>query len=199
MLTTLSKVLGAVLAAGAVVALGAPAAGQDRTPAQPRDGSAVRGTLASVDVEKNTVTVEVHTFDRKTGEGSDTKKTFPLAKDAKILQDDVETKLSELRKGNPVVLKLDKEAAVSVSVVGGIMQGEFHSANPERNTITVIAGRNLTKQVFHLVKTTTVTGPDGKPIAVQDLKPGMRVQLTRSVEDENTAIRVQVVPAPAKR
>jgi hypothetical protein len=202
---------GVVLAAGAVALGGAAhhsrAAGEGaREPAQerkkkaePAAGTSVKGTLAGTDPEKNTVTVTVHTFDRKTGEGTDTNTTFPLAKDAKVLQDDAAAKLADLKKGYPVVVALDGKTAAAVSVDGGTAQGEFRSANADRNTITVIAGRDMARRVYHLLKDTKVTGADGKPVRVADLKPGTRVQLTKSVEDENTAIRVQVLPEPAKR
>jgi hypothetical protein len=191
------RVLGAFAAAAvAIVLSGQPGAmGQERKKAnQPADGTTIRGTLASVDGEKNTITLTVPTGDRKTERG-ETKKTYTLAKDAKIQQDAAEAKLADLKPGHPTVLKLDNSNVISVTVVGGTGTGEFRSANLERNTIVVFAGRNMARQVVHLLKETKVFDADGKPIKLQDLKPGTRINMTRSVEDGNTAVRLDVVRA----
>jgi hypothetical protein len=163
-----------------------------------RDASLVKGTLASVDADKNSVTVTIHSFNRATQEATDTNKTFPLTKDAHVQQDGVAAKLADLKKGHPVTVRLDGASAASINVDGGTAQGEFVSANLERNTITVIAGRNLERRVYHLIKTTTVTGGDGKAIAVKDLKSGTKLVLTRSVEDDHTAIQIRALPAADK-
>jgi hypothetical protein len=175
------------------------AAQERKNRGEAQDKKIVKGTLASVDADKNTVTVTIHSFNRATQEATDTDKTFPLAKDANILQDGTSTKLADLRKGHPVSVKLDGASAASISVDGGTSQGEFLAANLERNTITVIAGRNLTKQVYHLLKTTKVTGADGKVMLAKDLKPGTKLFLTRSVEDDHTAIRIQALPEVEKK
>jgi hypothetical protein len=173
--------------------------GQDRKKNVDRKaGTVVKGTLASVDAEKRSVTITIHTFNRTTQEGTDTNKTFPLTKDAKVLQDAATAKLADLKKGYPTTLRLEGTSAASISVDGGTGQGEFASANLERNTITVIAGRDMRNQVYHLLKTTTVTGADGKAMSVKDLKAGTKLALTRSVEDGNTAISVQVLTASDK-
>jgi len=174
------------------------AAQERKKKADGKDGTVVKGTLASVDAEKKSVTITIHTFNRTTQEGTDTDKTFPLTKDAKILQDAVAAKLADLKKGYPVTLRLEGTSAASVSVDGGTGQGEFVSANLERNTVTVIAGRDMGKQVYHLLKTTTVTGGDGKAMSVKDLKAGTKLALTRSVEDGNTAISIRVLAASDK-
>lgn len=163
-----------------------------------KEGTVAKGTLAAVDAEKNSVTVTTHTFNRATQEGKDVNTTYPLTKNAKVLQDGVAAKLADLKKGYPVVVQLDGTNAASVSVDGGTAQGEFRSANPDRNTITVLAGRNMQKQVYHLIKTTTVTDGEGKAVAVKDLKSGMKLALTRSVEDDNTAVAIRVLPASDK-
>ena len=220
MFLTKLKVSAVVLAAVCVIALGgnsahralavAPAEEKARVPdarpkerapdGQPKervpakDANVVKGSLASVDAEKNTVTITVNMFDRKTGEGAETKKTYSLAKDAKLLQDDVETKLKDLKTGHPTIVKLDGANAVAVTIDGGTMQGQFRTANTERNTITVLAGRNMAKQVFHLLKTTKVLGSDGKAIKLEDLKPGTMVLLTKSVEEDGTVVRIQAMP-----
>jgi hypothetical protein len=188
-----------LIAAGAVAWCGdTRSAAQDRKKATEADMALVKGTLASVDTEKNTVTVTIHKFDRANQQPNDMNKTFTLTKEAKILQDDAAAKLGDLKKGNPVLVKLDGANAASVSVDGGTSQGEFFSANLERNTITVIAGRNMSKQVCHLLKTTKVTGSDSKALAVADLKQGMKLALTRSVEDDHTVIRIQVQAAAGR-
>jgi hypothetical protein len=191
MLTTRLKISAVFLAAAC-----ATAPGQERKRADPKDAAAVKGTLVGVDADKNTVTIAVSSFDRKTGESSETNKTFAVAKDAAILQDEARAKLTDLKKGYHTTLKVDQTTAVSVSVDGGTARGEFLSANPERNTITIIAGRNMEKRVYHLLKETKVTGDDGKPVRVADLKAGTVILLTLSVEDDRTAVRVQTQPTP---
>src|SRR5262245_1508523 len=130
------------------VALTGDAAAQERK-RRAADATVVMGTLGAVDADKNTVTVTVHKMDRATGEASDTHTTYPLAKDAKVLQDDAAAKLGDLKKGFPVTVKLDGATAASVSVDGGSVQGEFFSANLDRNTVKVIAGRNAETRVYH--------------------------------------------------
>jgi len=177
---------------------GSPGAAQERKRGGGTDGSIVKGTLASVDAEKNTVTVTIHTFNRATQEGKDTDTTFPLTKDAKVLQDGTAAKLSDLKKGNPVTVRLDGTNAASITVDGGTAQGEFISANPDRNTITVFAGRNMERRVYHLLKSTTVTGDNGKEKLVKDLKAGMNLTLTRSVEDDRTVVQIRVMPTSSR-
>jgi hypothetical protein len=201
MFTTKLKLLTAFVVAVCAVTLGGSAvpyaAAQDRKKAaEPKDGTTAKGKLAAVDADKQTVTITVSSFDRKTAESTETNKTYPVAKDAKILQDETQAKLADLKKGFPTNLKLDGTTAVSISVDGGTAQGEFRTANVERNTITVIAGRDMKRNVYHLLKDAKVLGEDGKPMRVQDLKSGTKLQITRSVEDGNTAVRVQVLPAP---
>jgi hypothetical protein len=190
MFMTRLKISAAFLAAVCTVTLA-----QERKRADPKDAAAVKGTLVGVDADKNTITVAVTSFDRKAGEGSTTNKTFVVGKEAAILQDESKAKLTDLKKGYPTTLKLDQTTAVSISVDGGTARGEFFSANPERNTITIIAGRNMEKRVYHLLKDTKVMGDDGKPIRVADLKAGTVILLTLSVEDDRTAVRVQTQPA----
>jgi len=202
MLITNCKMWAALLVAICACAWGGDssvAAQERKNRGEAQDKTIVKGTLASVDADKNTVTVTIHSFNRATQEATDTDKTFPLAKDANILQDDSSTKLADLRKGYPVIVKLDGASAASISVDGGTSHGEFLVANLERNTITVIAGRNLTKQVYHLVKTTKVAGADGKAMLAKDLKPGTRLILTRSVEDDHTAIHIQALTQVEKK
>jgi hypothetical protein len=63
----------------------------------------------------------------------------------------------------------------------------------------VIAGREMACRVVHLLKETKVLHAAGKPIRVQDPQRGMKVQFTRSVEDDNTVIRIQVMGPPRGR
>jgi len=164
--------------------------GQERRKAA--TGKTVKGTLKVFDERNNTVTVTIHSFNRATQTSSDTDLKFELTKDATILQDESAVKLSALRKGFPVTIKLDGASAASVSVDGGTARGEFHSANAERNTITLIAGRNSDRVTYHLLKTTKVVDASGKEIQIKDLKASTPLVMTRSVEDERTAVRVQV-------
>src|SRR5262249_33575415 len=125
-----------------------------------------------------------------------TDKTFPVAKDATILQDGGKVKLADLKKGFRAALTLspDQKIVTGISVDGGTVQGQFRSANVGRNTINLIAGRDMALKVFHLVRETKITLDGGKEGTVKDLKPGTRIVLTLSVEDRNTVIGIR--PAP---
>jgi hypothetical protein len=67
------------------------------------------------------------------------------------------------------------------------------STNEARNTITVRAGRKDERKVYHLVKETEVKTARGDAARVKDLQEGALLLLTRSVEDANTVIRIEVV------
>src|SRR5262245_65415664 len=105
----------ALLVAILLCALGGAAQERKKNP-DDKDGNTVKATLASVDAEKNTVTVTIHTFNRTTQEGKDTNKTYALAKDAKVLQDAAAAKLTDLKKGFPVTVHLDGTTANRISV-----------------------------------------------------------------------------------
>lgn len=191
MSTSRFKTLTATLMAGSILVLGTTSRlqGQERNAGA---GRVVKGTLASIDEKNSTVTVTIHSFNRTTQSSSDSDLKFELTKDAKIFQDETAVKLSELRKGFAVTIKLDGTRAASVSVDGGTARGEFHSANAERNTITVIAGRNRDRVVYHLLKTTKVVDDAGKELQIKDLRAGTPLVMTRSIEDDRTAVRVQI-------
>lgn len=200
MFITRSPLLVVMLGAIAVVALdGTCATAQERKRgADSKDASIVKGTLASVDADKNTVTVTTRTFNRATQEATETNKTYPLAKDAQVLQDAAAARLADLRKGFTVTLKLDGANASSVSVDGGTTQGKFLSANPDRNTIAVVAGRENARRVYHLLKSTTIIGADGKAMLLKDLAAGTKLVMTRSVEDDNTVVHIKALPETDK-
>src|SRR5262245_59399610 len=107
-----------VIAVLSMIALGSathPAsAAQQKERERPKADNSVKGTLASVDTDKNSITITIHSFDRKTETSTDTNKTFTLAKDAKILQDEAPAKLADLKKGHQTVIKLDGTTATSV-------------------------------------------------------------------------------------
>src|SRR5262249_39471945 len=90
-----------------------PAEGKARQPReQPKEGMKVAGTLETVDADKHTVTVS--TFSR--ADGQSTERTFPLAKDAKILRDGKEAKLSDLKKGGRATLTLSPDQKTVLSL-----------------------------------------------------------------------------------
>jgi hypothetical protein len=183
--------------AGAIAVAAPRLAAQERQ--RPKADSAVRGTLEAVDAEKSTVTIVNRAFDRKSGEATETKKTYTVAREAKIIQDEAAAKLANLKKGHPVVLTMEGDKAVSVSVIGGTVQVEFRSANLDRNTMLVLGGRDMSRQTLHLLKDTKVLGADGKPIKVQDLKAGTKLVVTKSVEEDGTVVKVQVAGEAPKR
>lgn len=122
-------------------------------------------------------------------------KDFAVAKDALILQDNIKTKLADLKKGDRITLNLKGKSAVSIIADGGTVGGpiRYVSANEERNSVTVIAGRKDEKRIYHLVKQTEVMTDSGKVVRVKDLKEGTMLLLTLSVEDTNTVIQIQTI------
>lgn len=166
---------------------------------QPRDGAEVKGKIGAIDTHNRTVTLVISTFDRKAGQANEEEKVYSVQKDTVILQDGVAAKLEELKKGWPTAMKVNEKAVLSITVEGGTIRGKFKSINPERNTITVIAGRDMSDKIFHLLKTTKVLGEGGKASKVQDLQPGADIQLTTSVQGDNTVIRIQPVTVEKKK
>src|SRR5262245_17663612 len=110
----LNLTVAVVVVAWVLVPGGEVPAQERKKTGDPKDAATIRGTLAAVDAEKDSVTLTIHSFDRKTGEQTDTNKTFTVTKETKILQDDAPTKLADLKKGNPVTVKLDQTTALSV-------------------------------------------------------------------------------------
>src|SRR5262245_15595824 len=95
MLPTKLKVSVVLFAGACALVLGGATTVADERPrvpapnAQPKDrvrakDTEVKGKLESVDTEKKTITITISMFDRNTKEATETKKTFPLAKDAKV-------------------------------------------------------------------------------------------------------------------
>jgi len=175
----------------------ARAAAQDDKPQRARGrgaASATSGELASIDAEKRSITISV--FSRQDQQTTD--KTYPVAKDATILQDGTKATLADLKKGFRAALTLsaDQKTVTAISIDGGTVQGQFRSANFDRNTIRIIAGRDMALKTFHLVRESKITLEGGKEGSVKDLKPGTMLVLTLSVEDRNTVIGIR--PAPRR-
>ena len=102
-------------------------------------------------------------------------------------------------KGWPTTVKVDQKNAVSISVEGNTVRGKFKSMNPERNTITVVAGRDMGDKIYHLLKSTKVTAEGGKASKVQELRADAEILLTLSVQGDNTVIRIQPPALEKKR
>lgn len=175
---------------------------------QAKEGTTVTGTLVNVAAAENSVRVEYWTEVKLDGRSFTragvllsaingmTYENFPVAKDATILQDNIKTKLADLKNGSHIALKLDGKNVMRITADGGMVGGpiRYVSANEARNTITVIAGRKDERRVYHLVKETEVVSADGKTARVKDLREGTMLLLTRSVEDANTVIRIEIMP-----
>ena len=84
---------------------------------------------------------------------------------------------------------------VNLIADGGTVPGpiQYVSAHEARKTITVIAGRKDERRVYHLVKETEVMTARGKAAGLTDLQEGMLLLLTRSAEDANTVIRIEIL------
>ncbi len=172
-----------------------PALVQREKKEQPKDGAILKGKLGAIDTKNRTVRLDI-TNERK---GATVEVVLPVAKDAVILQDEVKTKLEDLKKGLSTTVKVDQKTAVSITVHGPSVKGKFKSTNAERNTITVIAGRNETFRTLHLLKTTKVTLAGGKAGTVQDLKVDSEILLILSAQGDNTVIRIEPAPPSEKK
>jgi RNA polymerase sigma factor (sigma-70 family) len=156
------------------------------------------GALQSVDAAKNTITVKGGTNIRQTGP---MEKTFELAKDLVILRDGKPAKLSDLKQGGRVTVKLaeDGKTAVSISETGKTMMALWKSADPANNTITVTVttggrGGVEKKDVTHELAKDGKVMLEGKEVKLADLKDvklGSTLQLTFSVDDEKKLVRIQ--------
>ncbi len=163
---------------------------------QPKGEATVSGTLQGVDVAKNTVTVT--TSNRQTGK---TDKTFELAKDVVVLRDGKPSKVSDLKQGGRITVKLspDQKTAVSISETGKTMVAPLKSIDPEKSSITLTVttgGRNAPekKDVTHeLAKDGKVTleGKEVKLADLKDVRPGSTIRLTFSVDDEKKLVHIQ--------
>jgi RNA polymerase sigma factor (sigma-70 family) len=164
-------------------------------------GATVRGTLVKAGGEENGVRVEY--WKEVKGDGRPVTamsfrayETFPVAPDAAIRQDNVPTKLSELKPGSHITLALDGKRAVRIRVDGGTVPGpiRYVSADQARKTIAVLVGSKGDRRIYHLLNETEVRTAQRKAARIQDLKAGRLLLLTRSVMDTNTVIRVEVLP-----
>jgi len=123
--------------------------------------------------------------------------TFQVGKDAVIVQDNSKAKLADLKVGSHITLTLKDKTTTRVVTDGDTVEARFVSANTARNTIAVTAGPKGERSVYHLVKETEVLTDRGKAGRITDLTEGAMLLLTRSVEDVNTVIRIE--PMPAKK
>jgi RNA polymerase sigma factor (sigma-70 family) len=171
-----------------------------------REGTSLTGTLVQVAAEENSVKLEY--WKEVKGDGRPftatnfmAYETFPVGKDAVIQQDNIQTKLADLKKGSHITLKLDGKSVVHISVDGGYVGGpiRYVAADEARNTITVIAGRKDEMRIYHLVKETEVVTDSGNAARVKDLKAGTLLLLTRSVADTNTIIRIGTLPSDKEK
>jgi hypothetical protein len=166
---------------------------------QPTDGAVLKGKIGAIDTANRTITLVQSMFDRKAGQANETEKVLNVPKDAVIVQDGVSIKLENLKRGFHTTVKADQKNALSITVEGGQVRGVYKSMNPERNTITVVAGRDMGEKTYHLLKTTKVALAGGKSGKVQEISVGAEIVLTLSVEGDNTVIRIQPVMEEKKK
>jgi hypothetical protein len=150
----------------------------------------VAGTLQTVDAEKNSVTLSI--FSRTDGQSTD--KTFQVLKDARILRDGKQAKLSDLKKGGRATLTLsaDQQTVVSISVAGPTISAPLKSADAGKNTLTVTVEGRQGKQdkTYTVAKDARVT-IDGKEAKLADLKAGTVLLLTSSADDASMLVLIQ--------
>ncbi len=180
---------------------------------QPGEASGETGELVKVDAGERKLRVAVRHEAREPDSGilhmqqfhvyrAGDYKEFTVAKDATIIQDNVKTQLADLKSGSHVTLRFDKDGKTVVQLIadGDTIEADFVSANETRNTIEVNYENNDTplrkkheRRVYHLVKETVVVTEGGKAIRVNDIPNNALLFLTRSVQDANTVIRIEVI------
>jgi RNA polymerase sigma factor (sigma-70 family) len=172
---------------------------------QPVEAKVKKGVLVRTDPRGRSVRVEMwaetHEPDHDIlrtqfiGFSSRVYEDFLVGKDAAILQDNATISFADLKLGSHVALELDASGKhiARVTADGGTAQGRFVFANEARNTIVVLSDQKDERRVFHLLKETQVLAANGKAVRTRDIKSGTPVVLTRSVEDANTVVRIQVV------
>jgi RNA polymerase sigma factor (sigma-70 family) len=166
--------------------------------AQSKEGTTVSGRLVKMNPEKSSIMLEYW----KEARGGMVVmhmayEDFLVSKDAMILQDNAKVRLPDLKGGAYIRLELDGKIAVRITADGGTVPGpvRYVSSNQARNTITVIGGKNDERRVYHLLKETEVTTDSGKVARLPDIKEGTMLHLTRSAEDANTVIRIEIIPS----
>ncbi|MCI0681808.1 MAG: RNA polymerase sigma factor [Gemmataceae bacterium] len=154
---------------------------------QVQDGAAVAGKLEAVDADKGSVTIS--TFKR--GEGR-SEKTYVVAKDAKIVRDGKEAKLTDLKRGSQTTLRLAADQKTVVGIRAGTppMTGPLKAVDAANNTIIVtVSGRpQRQEKTFQVAKDAKIT-IDGKDAKLSDLKPGATIILVATDGNTITEIR----------
>jgi hypothetical protein len=171
---------------------------------KPEAAATLHGTIESVEADKITITIP-----GEKGKKESENKTFPLAKDVKVLISEgvnkgdppMEGKLADLRVGAPAEVRLseDKKTVVEVRPQGQTIYGAMKSAKDDSITIAskVKGGGEdkaytLSKDVKVLLNDGLIKGTPDKEGKVGDLKEGTTVSLHLSARDGKVlAIRVQ--------
>lgn len=149
-------------------------------------GPTVQGVLKALDSEKNVLTVTIP----KKGEPP-TDKTYPIAKDAKVVLYNKEATIKNLALETPVTLKLsgfNKEVAM-IQVQGPIMQGVLKAVDAAKNTVTVVLSSKTKSQpgeekTFRVVKDAHIEITEGKTGRLSDLEKDRPVILWLSLNQE---------------
>ena len=172
---------------------------------KPKEPRTAIGVLCQIDAAKRSLRLEMwvehkylyaEIWGGPTGMGGRTYEDFQVAKDAAIVQDNAPTKFADLKKDCRVTVTMDADGkqAVKLTADGGTARGRYVSMNESRNTFAVLAGKKDERKVYHLLKETGVLTDKGQPARLSDFKEGTPLLLTLSVEDRNTAIRIEPLP-----
>jgi hypothetical protein len=144
-------------------------------------------------VDADKASIIITTDSRTTGPSG---RTFAVAKDAKILQDNKEARLGDLKTGGRVTVQLSpaEKTVVAITVTGATMTGALKSVDAAVNTVTVVfqVRRGPQEKTFRVAKDVRVT-VDGKEAKLTDLKAGTVLALTGSVADPDTLIQIRPV------
>lgn len=196
----------AVLVAGVVILGQDPLAAQrpakkeaPKADPAPKVQTSFGGTLIGIDADKHAITIG--TSNRATGK---VEKAYELAKDVAVLRDGKAAKVSDLKNGVSISVKLsaDAKSVVSVSENGKSVSAPLKAIDVAKNsiTLTVTTGGRGTpekKDVTHqLAKEGKVT-LEGKEVRLADLKdvrPGSTVRLIFSVDDATKLLHIDYSP-----
>lgn len=149
------------------------------------------GTLQSVDMEKNTITVRGGTNIRS---GGPVEKTISVAEDTVILRDAKEARLADMKPGGRVAVQLaaDEGPALSISETGKTMMAALKSVDMGKNSLTVTiaaggsGGLEQKDSVYELATDCKVTLASAKATLadLNDMDGGTSLELTFSVEEK---------------
>jgi hypothetical protein len=168
------------------------------------EGPGATGVVKAVDVPKNTITLQLGS---RRGEDGAEERTFTLAPDGDVLQDEGQgrggfarvIKLADIPAGAMAMLRLsmDQKTAVLVRAFGPTVYGTLKGVDAGKRTVTLLIGAGRgndgEEKTFTLAKGARVTH-NGQAVKLADLKPADNTQVgVRLSLDQKMAKNIVVV------